>query len=215
MTLPSQREQKKNMSPGFPLSALKAGLVPGPAGGGIQLASCLTLARGRVHEIMGDSADVFALMVAGVADGPVYWIGSWREIESLSPTGIQDFLDPSRLVLTCCLNRGETLWAAEQALRARSAACVIAQLQDGPDLRESRRLQIAAEEGGAVGLTLLRGRAGNSAAETRWQCMARPEGGWEWICTKHKRGMPGAWRVSWRGKHHAPDLVPLAATASA
>jgi hypothetical protein len=27
--------------------------------------------------------------------------------------------------------------------------------------------------------------------------------------------MPGAWRASWKGRQHAPDLVPLAATASA
>ena len=82
-------------------------------------------------------------------------------------------------------------------------------------MTESRRLQIAAEEGGAIGLILLRDRANTSAAETRWECRAASGGGWDWICTKRRRGVPGAWQVSWKGRPHAPDLVPLAATASA
>lgn len=192
-----------------------AGLPAGAARVGIRLAPGLELARGRVHEVLGDSADVFALIIAGAAGGPVFWTGTSRDAGSLAPTGIQDFLDPARLVLAIGLNRAEILWAAEQALRARSAACVVIELQDGPDLRESRRLQVAAEEGGAIGLILVRGRASTSAAETRWQCSAAAGGGWVWTSTKHKRGRPGAWRVSWKGRHHAPDLVPLAATASA
>lgn len=198
------------------LQAMRAASVPaGARHGEIRLAPSLSLARGRVHEVMGDSADVFALIMAGAATGPVFWTGFSRDVESLAPTGVQVFLDPARLVLTIGLNRGETLWAAEQALRARSAACVVIELQDGPDLRESRRLQIAAEEGGALGLILVRGRAFTSAAETRWQCDAGAGGGWVWTSTKSKRGTPGAWRVSWKGRDHAPDLVPLAATASA
>jgi protein ImuA len=219
LTLLAEKEQKGNMKNEPDASDLQivtaTGVPAGAAHGEIRLAPCISLARGRVHEIMGNSADVFALIAAGAAIGPVFWIGLSREVESLAPTGMQDFLDPARLVLTIALNRGECLWAAEQALRARSAACVIAELQDGPDLKESRRLQIAAEEGGAVGLIILHGRASTSAAETRWQCEAAPGGRWIWICTKRKRGMPGAWHVSWKGKHHAPDLVPLAATASA
>lgn len=207
------------MSNGPDLSGLHVisatGIPVSASHGEIRLAPCLRLARGRVHEIMGDSAEVFALIAAGALEGPVFWTGSSRDVESLAPTGVQAFLDPARLVLTIGLNRGEVLWAAEQALRARCAACVVIELHDGPDLKESRRLQIAAEESSAVGLVVLHGRASTSAAETRWRCDAIPGGGWVWTCTKCKRGMPGAWRASWKGRHHAPDLVALAATASA
>lgn len=207
------------MSNGPDLSSLHVisatGIPVGVSHGEIQLATCVRLARGRVHEIMGDSADVFALITAGALQGPVFWTGASRDVESLAPTGVQVFLDPARLVLTIGLNRGEVLWAAEQALRARYAACVVIELHDGPDLKESRRLQIAAEQSGALGLVILHGRASTSAAETRWQCDAVSGGGWVWTCKKCKRGMPGAWRASWKGKHHAPDLVPLVTTAPA
>ena len=196
--------------------AIAAASLPGPAAHGeITLARPLRLARGRVHEVMGDSPEVFALAAAARVAGPVLWIALPRDAGSLAPTGLQRFVDPARLILVVGIDRGECLWAAEQALRARSAPCVILELKDGPDLRESRRLQIAAEEGGAIGLVLLQGRARTSAAETRWRCEALAGEGWEWICIKSKRGAPGAWRVSWMGNNHAPDLVALAASASA
>ncbi len=198
------------------LQTIAATGLAGPAAHGeIRLAGPVSLARGRVHEVMGDSADIFALTAAAAAKGPVFWIGVSRDVETLAPTGLQDFVDPARLVLSIGLNRAETLWAGEQALRSRAAPCVIVELQDGPDLKESRRLQIAAEESGAVGLVLVHGRARASAAETRWTCDAAAGDGWVWNCTKSKRGPPGAWRASSSGKHHAPHLVAMAASATA
>lgn len=198
------------------LAAMTAANLHGPAAHGeVCLSGPLRLARGRVHEVLGDSADIFALAAAAASAGPLIWIGLGREVTTLAPAALQHFVDPARLILTVGLNRGELLWAAEQALRARSAPCVIVELQDGPGLKESRRLQIAAEESGAIGFVLIQGRARTSAAETRWHCEAAAGRGWVWTCMKSKRGAPGAWRVSWMGKDHAPDLVALAAAASA
>ncbi len=198
------------------LHTVAAAELQGPAAHGeIRLAQPVRLARGRVHEVMGDSADIFALAAAARAVGPVLWIGLKRDVDTLAPTGLQRFVDPARLILVSGGDRSELLWAAEQALRARSAPCVILELRDGPDLRESRRLQIAAEESGAIGIVLVQGRARTSAAETRWRCDAAAGDGWGWLCTKSKRGPPGAWRVSWMGNDHAPDLVALVASASA
>lgn len=198
------------------LRAVAAADLQGPAAHGcIRVAQPVGLARGRVHEVLGEGADIFALAAAAAATGPVLWIGLKRDVESLAPTGLQRFIDPGRLILVSGGDRGELLWAAETALRARSAPGVVLELRDGPDLKESRRLQIAAEESGAIGLILVQGRARTSAAETRWRCDAVTGGMWDWVCTKSKRGRPGAWRASWRGKTHAPDLVALAAAASA
>lgn len=197
------------------LHAIAASGLQGPAAHGqIRLAQPVGLARGRVHEVLGDGGDAFALMAAACTAGPVLWIGLARDIECLAPTGLQRFLDPARFVVVVGGDRDELLWAAEQALRARSAPCVILELKDGPDLKESRRFQIAAEDSGAIGIVLIQRRAQTSAAETRWQCDAAGDA-WEWRCTKSKRGLTGAWRVSWRGNKHAPDLVALAASASA
>lgn len=198
------------------LKAATAADLHGPAAhGDIKIAPEVRLARGRIHEIMGEGGEVFALAAATRCEGPLIWIGQDRDVASLAPTALQRFIDPARLILTIGLNRGELLWAAEQALRARSAPCVILELREGPGLKESRRLQIAAEESGALGLVLVHGKARTSAAETRWRCEAAARNEWVWACTKAKRGAPGAWRASWMGKDHAPDLVALAAAASA
>jgi len=127
------------------------------------LADPVRLAKARVHEAMGDSADMFAVLAASRLSGPIIWIGLPRDIGSLAPTALQDFIDPARIILTEGISRSEVLWAAEQALRAACAPCVVIELSRGPNLRESRRLQIAAEEGGGIGILLIHGRAHTSA----------------------------------------------------
>jgi len=157
------------------------------------------LAKGRVHEVMGDSADMFAILTASRLTGPIIWVGLSRDIGSLAPTALQDYIDLARVIFTEGISRSEVLWAAEQALRARCASCVIVELSAGPNLRESRRLQVAAQDGGGVGIILIHGRAQTSACETRWHCAANKSGEntWVWSLTKNRRGELGAWRVNW------------------
>ena len=163
------------------------------------LAEPVRLSKGRVHGVTGDSADMFAVLTASRLSGPIICIGLSRDIGSLAPTALQDFIDPARVILTEGISRSEVLWAAEQALRARCAQCVVIELSNGPNLRESRRLQIAAEEGGGIGLVLIHGRAHTSACETRWHCSASNTGenAWAWSLTKNRKGELGAWDVSW------------------
>ena len=184
-------------------------------GGGI------ALAKGRVHEVTGDAADMFAIMTAAQLAGPVIWVGDDRNVRSLAPTGLQRFLDPARLIVTSGVDRTEILYATEQSLRSDGVACVIAEIGGGPDLDVSRRLQLAAEEGGAIGLLILTGRAQTSACQTRWVCKARVDdgAGWDWRLVKNKGGPTTAWRVNWTEDDDARadwqtgfiSLAPLAA----
>lgn len=210
-------EQKKNMT--LMSAPLRVPAIPELSGprphGVVALAPGVRLALGRVHEVLGESGDIFALSAAARRAGPVVWIGLPGSVASLAPTGLQTLIDPARLILTTTLNRAESLWAAEQALRARCAPSVILELQNGPDLKESRRLQISAEESGAIGFVRVLGRAQTSAAETRWQCETSQADGWEWICTKNKRGPVGQWRANWSGDDSAPRLVALVSKATA
>ena len=182
--------------------------------GALDLGPAIHLAKGRVHEVLGDAADMFAILAASQMKGPVFWIGSKREIDTLSPIALQDFLDPTRLILIAGVSRTEILWATEQALRACGSACVLAAPGRGPDLRESRRLQIAAEESGAIGVMPVQGKAVTSAAETRWLCEAAGDRAWNWTCTKNRRGNGGAWRVTWEEDGHAPGAIHLAAATA-
>jgi len=197
--------------PVLPLDDLR---TPGRHGV-VWLVETIQLSKGRVHELLGDSAFMFAALAVSRLKGPVIWAGLPQAVRTVAPTGVQDFFDPARLILTTGVSRTEILWAAEQALRARCAPCVIAEIQDGPDLKESRRLQIAAEEYGALGLILVHRAPQTSAAETRWHCQAAPGGGWDWACIKNKRGRGGRWHVTWAGNDDAPCAVPLVSAASA
>ena len=185
--------------------------------GVIRLGRDVCLARGRVHEIQGDSADVFVMAAGAALGGPVFWCGLASDVAALSPFGVQPFFDPARLVVTTGVSRLEVLWAGEQALRTDGISCVVVELQSGPDLRESRRLQIAAEESGALGLILIKGRAQSSAAETRWQCDAIKSNGaeWRWACTKNRKGDRRAWDVRWQGLGNGPDIIHMAAATAA
>jgi protein ImuA len=82
---------------------------------------------------------------------------------------------PRRAVFVDPSGDAERLWAIDQALRCRGVACVIA---DGSrlEMAASRRLQLAAREGGTLGL-LARplGELGElSAARTRWRAQPAP-----------------------------------------
>lgn len=186
------------------------------------LSGPVRLAKSRMHEVMGDSADMFAVLTASRLTGPIIWIGLARDIGSLAPTALQDFIDPARVILTEGVSRSEVLWAAEQALRARCTQCVVVELSNGPNLRESRRLQVAAQEGGGLGIILIHGRAHTSACETRWYCRATKNGenSWIWSRTKNRRGELGAWHVNWvrgeqiGGAYEAGVIHLVAATAA-
>jgi len=186
------------------------------------LAEHVRLARGRVHEVTGESADMFAVLAASHLSGPIIWIGLSRDISTLAPTALQDFIDPARLILTEGVSRSEILWAAEQAMRSSCAECVIVELSNGPNLRESRRLQIAAEEGGGIGFVLIQGRAHTSACETRWQCKSanKGENNWSWSLTKNRKGELGTWDVYWAkrensGGAYEAGVIHLAAATAA
>lgn len=159
----------------------------------------IQLMRGRIHEVQGEAADSFALACAASSEtGSVIWLQPHQANNRLHPAGLSFFINPQRLILVQILSRAEGLWAMEQALRISAATLVVLEIETGPDLRESRRLQIAAQEGGQLGLTLISGQAHTSAAQTRWHCCARADKAlpWHWQCNKNKAGTTGGWYVS-------------------
>ena len=181
----------------------------------------ISLRKGRVHEVMGAGADLFAAVAAGEQGQSILWMGLHRDLASLCPTGLQAYLRVEDLILVEAVSRGELLWAADQALRAEGGFCVIVEMPDRLSLKESRRLQLAAEQGGGLGLVVLRGGAGSSAAQTRWDCapVHADQPAWDWACIKGKNGETGAWRVTHQprdqGGQNAKDTLHMAPAASA
>ncbi|MEL7540337.1 MAG: hypothetical protein AAGJ51_05495, partial [Pseudomonadota bacterium] len=90
----------------------------------------VALRKGRIHEVSGAGADMFAVLAAAEQAETVFWIGLYRDMATLCPTGLQAYLKVEDLVLIEAVSRGELLWAADQALRAEGGFCVILEMPD-------------------------------------------------------------------------------------
>lgn len=167
----------------------------------------------RVHEVVGRSALHFALTAAQRARElstahPVVILGTGRDVHALRPEGLGAYVPPSSVTLIEAARRADILWTAEQALAAKAKAIVLIQIDQGPNLSESRCLQIAAERGGSLGIILIARQANSSACQTRWEC-ERVSDGWDWAVVKNKTGPVGKWRIRAGPDGKLLDPVPL------
>ncbi|MBR3369391.1 MAG: hypothetical protein IKG52_02040 [Rhodobacteraceae bacterium] len=166
------------------------------------------LRAARVHEVSGAGATAFASILAARMDGMVLWVCESRQAGTLHPPGLAAFVDPARIVLACTPNQTDTLAVAEEALRDGSAPLVVITITRPLDLREGRRLQLAARTGHTTGLCIIPEGMGSNAAETRWH--ATPALDIEphrsdstlmhWEINKNKSGTIGAWHVRWNSE---------------
>ncbi|WP_372624951.1 ImuA family protein [Falsiroseomonas sp.] len=171
-----------------------------PAGG---------LARAGLHEILAaepGAAAGFAAVILGRTGGPVLWIGP--EPDAWPPGLARYGLSPAELVLVRAPRPADGLWAMEEALRCPAVTGALLNLSE-LDITAARRLQLAAEAGGALGLLLRPDteEAGPSAALTRWRVGALPGTGtghslgdprWQLDLLRCRGGTSHAWTVTWR-----------------
>ena len=219
---------------GSDLSALEAGGRVLPLGAeAIDAALGGGLAFGSLHELapsaplhLGPAAG-FALTLAARANEGRHalWIQpdfAGYEAGSLYGPGLAALgLPMQRLLLLRVARPVDALWAMEEALKSRALSAVIAELtEDGAaaDLTATRRLALAARDGGGLGL-LLRHRLSPepSAAVTRWDIAAAPStpdafGGlgrtaFTLALVKNRRGPLGRWTMEWN--HHERTFSPL------
>jgi protein ImuA len=197
------------------------------------------LGLGELHELAplapfhSGAASGFALALSTLVprDGPVIWVQqdfAALETGALYGLGCDLFgLASSRLLAVRTATPRDTLWAMEEAVKASGIAAVIGELaQDGQaaDLTATRRLSLAAQQGGGLCL-LLRQReiSQPSAAATRWAVAATPGvidgiGGLgrtalRLSLTKNRRGPCGSWVLQW--DHHAKRFLPALSIAVA
>lgn len=145
-----------------------------PAGG---------LARGALHELAGPAATSVVCAIARAALGrPGLLVWCLDEAKARAeglpwPPGLAARgLDPARLLLVRAPEPRAVAWAVEEALRSPAAAVVVGELARA-DLGLTRRLQLAAEAGGGLGLLLRPVRdPAPSAALTRWWIEPVPTG---------------------------------------
>ncbi len=165
----------------------------------------------RVHEASGPLAVSLAAAMAAQS-GDTLWVRERWLPEMLHPAGLAAYLDPSRLLVAQARDQTEVLAVAEDALRDGAAPLVVITLTAPLSLTAGRRLQLAAETGGATGLCLIPQGMGSPAAETRWHCAPvldpQPDSTLQcWQLIKNKEGTLGAWHVRWDAAAHRLIVV--------
>lgn len=185
--------------------------------------SPIPLLRGRVHEVEGPGASAFALiqfalihLAAGArppAEMALLWIRpGWNRVLPL-PAGLAAVMPPERLILADSPSETDSLAIAEEALRDGIIPQVVIEITRPLDLREGRRLQLAARAGATTGICLVPQGMGSNAAETRWHVAPVFDADisdstlMRWEITKNKSGTLGEWHVRWNGKAHHLDVV--------
>ncbi|MCB1385960.1 MAG: hypothetical protein KDJ80_08475 [Nitratireductor sp.] len=155
-----------------------------------------------VHEVCGPAAPAFAAIAcAQHTRGQFLWVRESWQGEALNPAGLAPFVDPARILLAHAGRQAESLAVAEEALRHGALAMVVIEITRPLDLREGRRLQLAAGAGDTVGLCIIPEGMGSNAARTRWR--AAPVFDSErqdstlmrWEIIKNKAGTLGTWHV--------------------
>jgi protein ImuA len=199
-----------------PLLRLGVAAIDRHLQGGLLPASLHEIAPATAWDIAAASGFAARLAVCAAQarpDGETLWIRTdfaAQEAGGLyGPGGELLGLSIRRLLVLAVRRPIDALWAMEEALRSRALAGVIAELPaDGPlaDLTATRRLLLAARDGGNAGF-LLRHKTSSltSAADTRWLVAAAPGeadrfGGlgppaWVLSLVKNRRGATGRWRV--------------------
>ena len=149
--------------------------------------------------------------MAAVTSGQTLWIREAWLPDMLNPVGLMPYLDPAQLLIARPKDQTDTLAVAEEALRDGAIPFVVIEITRPLNLREGRRLQLAAQAGGTTGLCLIPEGAGSNAAETRWHCTpvfdAQDSTRQCWSLIKNKSGTIGAWHVRWNPETHRVAVV--------
>ena len=144
------------------------------------------LRAGCIHEVTGDEAATgfCAALLAraggggGERGGSLLWLARGNDL--YAPGLVRYGIGAGRLLVVSGLRRqADMLWAMEEALRCRAVRGVVAET-GGIGLAAGRRLMLAAEGTGVVGLMLAREgggrRGGVGVAASRWRVTAVPGG---------------------------------------
>lgn len=147
--------------------------------GGLALGALHEVAGGGAGAIDGAAAALFAAGIVARSSGPVLWCVTRPDL--FAPALGQAGLDPDRFIYAEAGDDKTVLACFEEGLRHGGLGGVVAEVARLPTTA-SRRLQLAAETSGTLGIALRRWRRQTEAADfgqptaavTRWRISALP-----------------------------------------
>lgn len=162
-------------------------------GGGLALGALHEVAGGGQGAIDGAAAALFAAGVLARTRGPVLWCVTRPDL--FAPALSQAGLDPDRVIYVEAGDEKAVLACFEEGLRHGGLGGVVAELAR-LSMTASRRLQLAAETSGTIGIAVRRWRRATEAADfgqptaaaTRWRVTATPS---------EPLPVPGVGRARW------------------
>jgi protein ImuA len=148
-------------------------------GGGLALGALHEVAGGGNGAIDGAAAALFTAGIAARAWGKALWCTARPDL--FAPAIAQAGLLPGRVIYVEAGNEKAVLACFEEGLRHGGLAAVVAEIAR-LSMTASRRLQLAAESSGAIGIAIRRWRRQTEAADfgqptasvTRWRVSAFP-----------------------------------------
>ena len=148
-------------------------------GGGLSLGALHEVAGGGNGALDGAAAALFAAGILARTQGPVLWCVSRRDL--FAPALAQAGLHPDRVIYAEAGSDKAILACFEEGLRHGGLAGVVGEI-GRLAMTPSRRLQLAAESSGTIGIAIRRWRRPAEAADfgqptastTRWRVTALP-----------------------------------------
>ena len=148
-------------------------------GGGLAVGALHEVAGGGNGAVHGAAAALFAAGIAGRTKGKVLW--AYTRADLFAPAVAQAGLLSSRVIFAECGDEKTVLACFEEGLRHKGLGAAVAEVAR-LSMTGSRRLQLAAEASGTVGIAIRRWRRQAEAADfgqptaatTRWRVTALP-----------------------------------------
>jgi protein ImuA len=162
--------------------------------GGLVLGALHEVAGGGNGAIDGAAAALFAAGIAARTTGRVLWCVTRQDL--FAPAIAQAGLLPDRVIYVEAGDETSLLACFEEGLRHGALGAVVAEVAR-LSMTASRRLQLAAEGSGAIGIAVRRWRRQSDAADfgqptaavTRWRVRPRPS---------NPLPVPGVGRARWQ-----------------
>ena len=193
----------------------------------------LFLKRGSIHQIVGPSRFIFALIIARNIKSYVTWIREKDGAVSLYPDGITSWVDINKFILVDSMTSQETTWVMEEFLKSGISELLVCELHKPIQYSSLRRIilsfkNVAEEKDSTLPIILLISSFQNkiTGVESRWYMKPNLETAsatkkerfflqeqWELVCSKSRLSV-SSWIIKARQQGYNRRTINVYKTSS-